>query len=199
MDYTNLEKYKNWLKNNLNEERYEHSLGTAECASELAQKYGLDKNRAYFCGLIHDCAKCFSKEELETIMCKCSGLCEGELDNPKTYHAPAGAMVAKEEFCVEDEEILSAIRWHTLGYCGMSEFDKIIFLADKIEPNTRPTEYRKVLLDILKEEKGLDKALFRCFSETIKSLVERKLSICQITIDVYNELLNCVKPANCIK
>ena len=192
MDYTNLEKYKNWLKNNLNEERYEHSLGTAECASELAQKYGLDKSRAYFCGLIHDCAKCFSKEELETIMCKCSGLCEGELDNPKTYHAPAGAIVAKEEFCVEDEEILSAIRWHTLGKEDMSDFEKIIFIADKIENRTRPSEWTEPIKKVLGEENGLNKALLVCYKNTIKSLVDRNLKICKTTIDIYNKLLEMV-------
>ena len=63
MDYT---KYKNWLKENLDEERYEHSLGVAECAGELAERFGLDKEKAYLCGLIHDCAKCFSNEELRT-------------------------------------------------------------------------------------------------------------------------------------
>ncbi len=192
MDYTNLEKYKNWLKNNLNEERYRHSLGTAECASELAEKYGLDKNRAYFCGLIHDCAKCFPKEELEAIMCRCSGLCEGELDNPKTHHAPAGAILAKEEFCVEDEEILSAIRWHTLGKEEMSDFEKIIFIADKIENKTRPSEWTEPIREALSEENGLNKALLICYKNTIKSLVDRNLKICKTTIDIYNKLLDMV-------
>ena len=58
MSYTNLEKYKQWLRENLSEERYEHSLGTAEKAYELAEKFGEDKDKAYLCGLIHDCAKC---------------------------------------------------------------------------------------------------------------------------------------------
>ena len=61
MDYTN---YKNWLKENLDEERYEHSVGVAECAMELAKRFDLDEEKAYLCGLIHDCAKCFS-----TILC----------------------------------------------------------------------------------------------------------------------------------
>ena len=190
MDYTNLEKYKNWLKNNLSEERYQHSIGTAECASELAVKYGLDKNRAYFCGLIHDCAKCFPKEELEAIMCKCSGLCEGERDNPKTYHAPAGAIVAEEEFCVDDEEILSAIRWHTLGKENMSDFEKIIFIADKIESKTRPSEWTEPIRKALEEENGLNKALLVCYKNTIKSLVDRELKICKTTIEIYNHLLS---------
>ena len=77
MVYTNLEQYKDWLKANLNEERYEHSLGTAECAKELAEKFGLDSVKAYFCGLIHDCAKCFPNDELKSVICDCADLCDG--------------------------------------------------------------------------------------------------------------------------
>ena len=129
MDYT---KYKEWLKENLSEERYEHSIGTAECAYELAEKFGLDKEKAYLCGLIHDCAKCFSNEELKSKICDCADLCDGELINPKTYHAPAGAILAKNELGICDDEILSATRWHTLGKLEMTDFEKVIFIADKI-------------------------------------------------------------------
>ncbi|HIS74822.1 TPA: hypothetical protein IAA86_07360, partial [Candidatus Galligastranaerophilus intestinavium] len=75
-------------------------------------------------------------------------------------------------------------------------FEKIIFLADKIEENTRDKKYSEEIWQILdknKGETGLDMALFRCFSETIKSLVNRELKICKTTIDVYNELLDKVK------
>jgi len=190
MDYTNLENCKQWLKENLNEERYEHSIGTAECAYELAEKYGLDKDKAYFCGLIHDCAKCFPNEDLKSTICTCEDLCEGELTNPKTYHAPAGAILAKKEFLVQDEEILSAIRWHTLGKVDMTTFEKIIFLADKIECKTRPCELINPIKAVLDEENGLDKALLICYKNTIKSLVDRDLKICKTTIYIYNSFLN---------
>ena len=192
MDCTNLEECKKWLKENLNEERYEHSLGTAECAALLAEKYGLDKDKAYFCGLIHDCAKCVPNDDLKSMICNCKDLCEGELSNHKTYHAPAGAIMAKELFCVEDEEILSAIRWHTLGKSDMSDFEKIIFLADKIEPKTRPDEWTEPIKKVLSEENGLNKAILICYKNTIKSLVDRNLRICKTTIDIYNKLLDMV-------
>lgn len=184
MDYT---KYKDWLKSNLNEERYEHSLGTAECAKELAQRFDLNEEKAYLCGLIHDCAKCFSNNELKEKICECEWLCEGELENPKTYHAPAGAILAKQELGICDEEIISATRWHTLGHSEMSDFEKIIFIADKIEKRTRPIEYREPIEKAL--EKGLDNALLICYGNTIKSLVDRNLKICYQTIDIYNKLL----------
>ena len=185
MDYI---KYKEWLKANLNEERYEHSLGTAECAFELAKIYGEDEEKAYLCGLIHDCAKCFSNDELKNIICDCADLCDGELINPKTFHAPAGAICAKNELGICDDEILSATRWHTLGKLDMSTFEKIIFLADKIEKRTRPIEYRKPIEEAL--NKGLDYALLVCYGNTIKSLVDRNLKICMQTIEIYNNLLN---------
>jgi len=185
MDYT---KYKEWLKDNLNDERYEHSIGVAECAMELAERFGLDKEKAYLCGLIHDCAKCFSNEELKNAICDCKDLCDGELINPKTYHAPAGAILAKNELGICDEEILSATRWHTLGKIEMSDFEKIIFIADKIEKRTRPLEHREPIEKAL--EKGLDNALLVCYGSTIKSLVDRNLKICFQTIEIYNNLLN---------
>lgn len=188
MDYTNIENCKNWLKSNLTKERYEHSLGTAECAFELAKRFGLDTDKAYYCGLIHDCAKCLPNEELKTTICNCSDLCEGELINPKTYHAPAGKILAKEQLGVNDNEILDAIRWHTLGKDKMTDFEKIIFIADKIEKRTRPNEMIEPISQAL--EKGLDYALLACYKITIKSLVERDLKICQTTIDIYNNLLN---------
>ena len=185
MDYT---KYKKWLKNNLNEERYEHSIGVAESAYQLAEKFGLDKNKAYLCGLLHDCAKCIPNDELKDIICDCGFLCEGELINPKTYHAPAGVIVAKKEFEICDEEILSAIRWHTIGSLEMSDFDKIIYIADKIEKRTRSEEFRAPLEKAL--EKGLDNAMLVGYGNTIKSLVDRNLKICPQTVEIYNNLLN---------
>ena len=71
----------------------------------------------------------------------------------------------------------------------MTDFEKIVFLADKIEENTRDLTFSGECLALLKEKNGLDKAMFKCFEATIKSLVDRRLAICHITIDVYNELL----------
>ena len=176
----------NWLKANLTEERYQHSLGTAECAKSLAKKYGLDTDKAYLTGLIHDCAKCLSDEEFLTY----ENLLEDfEKPSKKTWHAPVGAYIAKTVYGIDDEEILSAIRWHTVGKKDMTCLEKIIFLADKIEPNTRDKEYREKISNLLKENEGLNKALLECYKQTIKSLVKRNLKICPVTVDIYNNLL----------
>lgn len=179
-----------WLKENLNEERFEHSLGVADKAKELAIKFGLDSEKAELAGLVHDCAKCLSKEDLIEIMDKYCSVESCEKINPKTFHAPAGAYVAKKEFNIYDEEILSAIRWHTIGHNNMTDFEKVIFIADKIEERTRPKEMIDFISPCLEEDKGLNKALLACYKLTIKSLVDRNLKICINTIDLYNELLD---------
>ncbi len=199
-NYTKIEKTEDitlWLKENLCEERYIHSLGTMEAAVELAKIFNLNTEKARTAGLLHDCAKCFPNEKLLNIIHNhIPGIKECELLNYKTLHAPVSAYLAKNQFGVEDTEILDAIRWHTLGRCEMSNFEKIIFLADKIEKNTRNLDFRNECLKLLQEANGLDKALFKCFESTIKSLVDRKLAICHITIDVYNNLLESLGRQN---
>lgn len=194
MIYTNTNEadIKEWLKQNLNEERFIHSLGTAKCAKELAEKFNFDSGKAYTAGLLHDCAKCFSNEKLLEIIQENLEVEEAEMLNYKTLHAPVSAHIAKEQFGVTDREILSAIRWHTLGQIDMSDFEKIIFLADKIEPNTRDKEYSAIIRSYLEEENGLNKALLKCYKETIKSLVKRDLKICLLTIEIYNKLEDLV-------
>ena len=113
---------------------------------------------------------------------------ESEKQNYKTLHAPVSAYVAEHDFGVSDKEILSAIRWHTVGKLKMSDFEKIIFVADKIEDKTREPELANPIRERLNEDNGLTKALLQCYKQTIKSLVDRDLKICTLTIDIYNEL-----------
>ena len=185
------------LKRELSKERYLHTLGVRDCAVELAKRYNLDVKKAELAGLLHDCAKCKTNDELKEIINKfLDDVDKNELKNYKTLHAPVGAYYAKEKFNIDDNEILSAIRWHTLGRVNMTMFEKIIFLADKIEKNTRDLNYRNEIIKILDDnegEKGLNLALLRCFIETVKSLAERRLYICKTTIDVYNWLLEITK------
>lgn len=185
---------KKWLESNLSAERYSHSLGTAECAKKLAEKFGLNPEKAYVAGLLHDAAKCFSNEKLLEIIHAHLNVEESELQNYKTLHAPVSAYIVEKDFGVTDKEILSAIRWHTLGKLDMTDFEKIVFLADKIEPNTREEEKTAEIAKYLDEENGLNKAILKCYKNTIKSLVKRDLKICYLTIEIYNKLEDEIKP-----
>lgn len=184
---------KTWLEENLSAKRMHHSQGCADTAKELAKLFNLDENKAYLAGLIHDCAKNFDDAHLLDLIKNeiKEGFDPSELKNPKTYHAIVGAYFARKEFEIDDEEIISAIRCHTIGKTNMTTFEKIIFLADKIEPNTRDEKYTKRIWKLIEKNKGvigLDLALLKCFCETIKKLVSKRYYICANTIDVYNEL-----------
>lgn len=185
-----IEKIKDWLRINLTEQRYLHSLGTMNTAGELAEMFGLDIEKAKLAGLLHDCAKCLEKETLLEIL---SNLPEDDmtvdLNNIKTLHAPAGAFIAKDKLGVEDKEILDSIACHTVGKTDMTDFDKIIFLADKIEPYKREKKYREKIIELLKKENGLNLAILKCYETTIKHLLKKNSSISIQTITVWNSLL----------
>lgn len=189
-----IEKYKNWLKENLSEEKYIHSIGTMEQAVELAKKYlPQSENKIKVAALLHDCAKCLPVDELKKQIENNSSLCINfNPTNYKTYHAPVGVCVAKDEFNIEDEDILNAIKHHTVGRVGMSDFEKIVFLSDKIEPKTRNIEFRNMILGELEKENGLNRAVLFCFKATIKRLLDRNLPICNDSINAYNYILSCV-------
>ena len=190
----NEEYIKNWLKENLTPDRYAHSVGTAGCAVELAKKFGVNEKKAYIAGLLHDSAKCKTKKEMiDIVRHKLNDMDPMELNTEKILHAPVSAYVARDGFGVKDPDILSAIRWHTIGKPDMNNLEAIIFLADKIEPTRGNVEFREKVLKILDEnpnEKGLKLGLFECYAQTIQSLAERELPIMPMTIDVYNDLLN---------
>lgn len=190
MNYTKVstEEVLDWLKQNLTEKRYKHSIGTAEYAKDLAKKFGLNEQKAYIAGLLHDCAKCFDDDKTLNILNKCSDITDDERSSYKTWHAPASYYVAKNTFGVEDEEILSSIRWHTIGKINMTTFEKIIFLADKAEVLTRKDEFAQPIRDAIYKENNLDKAMLICYKQTIKSLIDRDFKIGANTVEIYNFL-----------
>ncbi len=181
-----IEEIKERLKESLSYERYIHSIGTMEKAMELAQEFGCDVEKAQVAALLHDCAKCIPDNELEKFK---DNFEECEKLSPKTWHAPVGVFIAKNDYGVSDEEILSSIRWHTIGKKDMTDFEKIIFLADKIENRTREFKFREKIEKALDKRSCLDDAILKSFKITIKSLLKRKLPICFQTVDVYNDLL----------
>ncbi len=187
------EKIKIWLKEKLKEDRYQHVLGAAEIARDLAQRFGINQEKAEIAALAHDAAKCISAEELLNIINENNiQISEMEKSSKKTLHAPVSAYFAKEEFDIDDKEILDAIRWHTLGRVNMTTLDKIVFLADKIEPYTRDKDFREKVYRKLDETNNLDEAVLLCYDATIRSLLDRRMIIAPQTIEVWNNLLSCL-------
>lgn len=126
---------KSKLKDVLTDKRYKHTKGVAYTAMCMAMVYDVDLNKAELAGYLHDNAKCLSDEKL---LKKCLKhkieLTKVEKDNPYLLHAKLGAYYAKSKYGIDDEEIISAIRYHTTGRPSMSILEKIIFIADYIEP-----------------------------------------------------------------
>jgi predicted HD superfamily hydrolase involved in NAD metabolism len=123
------------VKKDLDKSRYEHTKGVMYTAGSLAMAYGYDYNKAMLAGLLHDCAKCLSTSEKLSLCKKHHILVTSvELENPGLLHAKAGMVQAEEKFHIKDPEILHAIKVHTTGEPDMNLLDKIIYVADYIEP-----------------------------------------------------------------
>lgn len=124
------------LRGSLKPSRYRHTLGVAEVAKRLAPNCGVDPMRAELAGLLHDCAKSMSLEDMRALVEDgVSDVDAEELETQSVLHAPAGCVLAERKYGVRDAGILSAIRKHTLGGPEMSALDALIYTADFIEPN----------------------------------------------------------------
>jgi predicted HD superfamily hydrolase involved in NAD metabolism len=115
--------------------RYEHSLRVAACAVELAQRHGVDAEKARLAGLLHDLARLYSAEQLILeAEARAMPVSPFEREKPTLLHAAVGAALARERFGVDDPAVLSAIAKHTRGAAEMSPLDCVVYLADSLEP-----------------------------------------------------------------
>ncbi|KXG77040.1 bis(5'-nucleosyl)-tetraphosphatase (symmetrical) YqeK [Thermotalea metallivorans] len=182
-----LEQIHGILKERLRESRYVHSLGVQKTAVELAKRYHAPVEKASIAGLVHDCAKGYNKAELLNYAAQFGII----LDNvtrkqEELLHAVVGAELAKREFQIEDEEILNAIRFHTTGRANMTLLDKIIYLADYIEPNRKFQGVEALRQQALSD---LDKATFMAVNQTIAYIIFQNKLIHHDTISARNSLL----------
>lgn len=149
--------------------RFEHTLGVEFTAASLAMSHGVSVEDARLAGLLHDCAKCFSDEKMLSVCEKKKiPITEIERRNPFLLHAKVGAFLAKEKYGVENRDVLNAIFYHTTGREGMSMLEKIIFVADYIEPGRKQApnlqEIRKLAF------RDLDKTMLWILEDTLKYL-----------------------------
>lgn len=125
------------LKKELDRQRFEHTLGVEQTARQMARVFGEDEEKAALAGLLHDCAKCMPLSQ----MIKAARHADVDpvmKESKALMHAVAGRCVAQDVYGIQDENVLGAIRWHTTGHAGMTRLEKIIYLADVIEPNRKP-------------------------------------------------------------
>lgn len=177
------------MKKVLKESRYRHTVSVAHTAASLAMVYDVPLFKAMVSGMLHDCAKCYSDEELLK-KCRKKGLeiREAEEENPSLLHAKYGAYLAKHTYGVEDEEILSAIECHTTGKPGMSLLDKIIFTADYIEPYRNHSDKLPRIRRLAFED--IDRAMAVMFNEILNYLSQTGAKIDEMTKKTFEEYRN---------
>ena len=177
------------LQRRLKKERFAHSIGVANTAVKLAKKFGVDENKAYIAGLLHDCARQFENNELPAEAQK-RGIKIGEVENsmPLLLHSYIGAKMIDEIYGVNDKEIEQAIYRHTVGARDMSPLDKIIYFADMIEPNRNYPGVDE-LRNFAANSDNLDEIILKALDESIIFVVQKKSLVHPDTIDARNFLL----------
>ena len=164
------EKYadiKKTVKRELSRERYQHTLGVAYTACCLAMRYGEDMERAYLAGILHDCAKEIPDDEKVELAKKYRlPVNEAEKQNPSLLHSKLGAYLAEARFHVKDAGIRRAILVHTTGRPDMDLLEKIIFIADYIEPNRDRAENLSEIRALAFQD--LDRTVLRIAEDTLK-------------------------------
>lgn len=188
---SNIKKIRKAMEKTLDHKRFEHTLGVAYTAAALAMRYGEDIIKAETAGMLHDCAKCMSNEKRLSI-CEKHNISVNEIErrNPFLLHAKVGSYIAMKKYNIHDRDTINAILNHTTGRPDMSLLEKIIYVADYIEPGRKQapnlTEIRKMAFI------DLDKALFRILEDTLDYLHDEEGdidSMTQKTYDFYKEYI----------
>lgn len=180
----NLQKLSYKLKKHLDKERYNHTLGVMYTSAALAMRYGADMQKALLAGLLHDCAKCISNDK-KLKMCRKYHLTvsEAEYKNPGLLHAKLGAFLAFRKYQIKDREILNAIASHTTGRPHMSILEKIVYIADYMEPGRKElpnmSDVRALAF------KDIDECLYRILKDTLKYLKSRNMELDSMTEKTY--------------
>ena len=168
----------------MGKKRFKHTLGVVESATQLAKLYNVDVEKARLAALLHDCAKEMPLKEMQDLVKENNYKADEELlANGNLLHGLAGMIRAKLEFSITDSEILEAIRVHTTGKVGMSTLDKVIFLADYIEPNRREIPGLSKIRQIVFQ--NIDQAICLSSERTIRYLEDNGNKIDPMTIKTY--------------
>ena len=172
------------LKKELDRERYTHTLGVMYTAAALAMAHHVDLEQAMYAGLLHDCAKCISNEK-KLKLCKKYGIPVSRSEKRSLYllHAKLGAYFAKKVYEVTDPKVLHAIQVHTTGEPNMNTLDKIIYIADYIEPHRKKAPNLEEIRKLAFED--LDRAMLKILSDTLDYLKDRGGELDPLTLKTY--------------
>lgn len=174
-----------FLKKRLSRERYNHTMNVAKECRRLAKLYGEDPDRAYFAGMVHDICKEDPREQQYDWAVKSDmGFCREEAGSWKVWHGVAGAYFLRTQFGVTDEEVLRAVRFHTIARADMSLLEKIVYLGDM---TSEERDYSGV--DIMRKAcmQSLEKGMLYAVRYSMKKQLKRCAVIPHYTLEAYNE------------
>ncbi|MFD3447663.1 bis(5'-nucleosyl)-tetraphosphatase (symmetrical) YqeK [Microbacteriaceae bacterium 4G12] len=174
------------VRKQMHEARYIHTLGVMETAIELAKRYGVDEKKAELAAIFHDYAKCRPIQEMEEIIQNEQLPKDLLFYNKELWHAPVGAYLVEKEVGITDPDILQAIMYHTSGHEAMTMLDKVIYVADYIEPGRKFPGVDEVR-ELARHD--INKALLQAVKNTIQFLLERNQTVYPLTVLTYNALL----------
>ena len=178
------EKILEYIRMNLKESRLQHTYRVAETAVAMARRGGADVRKAEIAALLHDCARNLPPEKLNSLVEEL-GLPDRYRDNVNLSHSKVGAAFAGRLFNIDDREILDAISYHTTGRCRMTTLEKIVFLADAIEPGR---DYPGVEAIRDAAEESLDRGCLKSLEGTIEFLNAADKFIDNDTIEAFNDI-----------
>lgn len=170
-----------FLENSLKQTRLEHTYSVAQLAVKMARQYGADEQKAELAALLHDMARNIGIPATNMYV-KHLGLSDHYIDNVNLAHGKIGRAMAEKEFGIKDEEILNAISYHTTGRADMTLLEKIIFLADAIEPRR---DYYGVDRIRAKADESLDAGCMESLGRTIAFLKKKGVYIDEDTVQAY--------------
>lgn len=184
-----IEKYIDILNTYLDENRKQHCIRTMEMAVKLCDKYGIDE-RATVAALLHDIAKNLSLDEMLSLV---SDKYEKDIDgmyNKNILHGYAGAIICKEKLHIDDEQILSAIRYHTSGKKNMNDIEKVVYISDAIEMGRTYENVEKIREKVFE---NLNAGILYEIDNKLKYLIEKNIPIHKNTIEFRNTLIQELK------
>lgn len=187
-------KIRKYVEMNLSVPRLDHSLSTAMICVDLCSRFGLDENKGRIAGISHDIAR-----ELPVNDKKIGLLEDGypvsteEKLNPVLLHGRFGADILKNNFKIEDAEILQAVRWHTTGHPDMGRLGQILFIADYIEPGRAhiSSSYRDKLMKL-----DLNEMTLKVLNEQFSYLRDKGYPLTESSMLLYDKLSNLEKISN---
>ena len=185
MDAICIKDLKKDLKKEMDDSRFEHTLGVMYTCAALAMRYEYDLEKAMLAGLLHDCAKCMpNAKKLKMAEKHHLEISSLERKNPFMLHAKLGAFLAKKKYDIEDEEILNAIRWHTTGRPDLTLLDKIVYVSDYIEPRRDKAPNLPKIRQLAFMD--LDQALIKILEDTLGYLGDSAEHVDAMTKKTYD-------------